>query len=532
MPDNTTLGRTMQLPSMPFKILALGPFRLNDDTPWTQPPVPIENLDLDTVMDKLGISYYFPIPTDLCPAGGIDLGFAKLKDFHPDALIQNAPFLTHLFEAKNYLTDTKTKNLSIPEKREALKQWPDLPFIRIKSGQKEEKPHSTVTVDNILNMVTLPEDSPGPFPELQNESVQIDSIFQQVLSHIYSNNRFRASETAWLGLKLLLQQCVGNSDVRIEIVPATLGTLGETLNNLLDTLINDLPSLIIVDFPFDNSPFCMKLLEKIARFAETLLVPAMVWINPKFMQINSWDNLNKLPFIPHYLEEQTFAKWCRLKNQSSANWLAVTCNRFLIRYLYGSDNMPRKFQFCENLRPWTGPVWAVSCLIAQSINKIGWPTRFADWQEIKIEDLALDTESSTRPIPTEVSFTKDRIDQFKRAGIMPLGSILKKDVAFTPLETTVGGASLSYQLFVSRITQLILWCQDTFPEDLAGTELEDRLRQAFSMFWVKSGHAGPENLKILAGHPGPDNRIPLRIDLQPSRKILSSGEKIVLEFSW
>jgi type VI secretion system protein ImpC len=522
----------MQLPSMPFKILALAPFRLDDDSPWTQPPVPIENLDLDTVMDKLGISYYFPIPTDLCPPGGIDFGFAKLKDFHPDALIQNAPFLTHLFEAKNYLTDTKTKNLSIPEKREALKQWPDLPFIRIESGQKEEKPHSTVTVDNILNMVILPGDSPGSFPKLQNESVQIDSIFQQVFNHIFSNKRFRASETAWLGLKLLLQQCTGDANVRVEIVPAVLDTLRETLNNLMDTLINDLPSLIIIDFPFDNSPFCVELFKKIAQFAETLLVPVMVWINPRFMQINSWNNLNKLPFIPHYLEKQTFAKWRRLKQQSSANWVAVTCNRFLIRYPYGSDNMPRKFQFFEYLRPWTGPVWAASSLIAQSFNKIGWPTRFTDWQGIKIEDLALDTESSTRPIPTEVFFTEDRIDQFRRAGIMPLASMLNKDMAFTPLETTVGGASLSYQLFVSRITQLILWCQESFPKDLTETELEDRLRQAFSMFWGKSGHADPENFKISAGHPGPDNRIPLRIDLQPSRKILPSGEKIVLEFSW
>ena len=522
----------MQLPSIPFKILAFAPFRLNDDTPWTQPPVPIENMDLDTVLDKLGSSYYFPIPADLCPAGGIDLRFAKLKDFHPDVLIQNAPFFTHLLEAKNYLTETKNKNLSITEKREGLKQWPGLPFIQIKSEKKEAKPHSTVTMDNILNMVALPGDSPESSPKLQDESVQIDAIFQQVLSHIFTNKRFRASETAWLGLKLLLQQCAGDANVSVEIVPAGLDTLGETLNNLMDTLINDLPSLIIVDFPFDNSNFCVELLGKIARFAETLLVPAMVWINPEFMHINSWDNLNKLPFIPHYLEEQTFAKWSRLKNQSSANWLAVTCNRFLIRYPYGTENMPRKIQFCEYLRPWAGPVWAASCLIAQSVKKTGWPTRFTDWQDIKIEDLALDTESSTRFIPTEISFTDDRIDQFRRAGIMPLASILKKDMAFTPLETSVGGASLRYQLFVSRITQLILWCQERFPKDLAGTELEDRLRQAFSMFWVKSGHAGPENLKISAGHPGQDNRIPLRIDLQPSTKILPSGEKIVLELSW
>lgn len=522
----------MQLPSMPFKILALAPFRLNDDIPWTQPPVPIENMDSDTVMDKLGISYYFSIPTDLCPAGGLDIYFSKLKDFHPDSLIQNNSFLSHLLEAKNYLTATKTKSLSVSEKNEGLKKWPDLPLIQIKSEKKDSKPHSTVTVDNILNMVALPGESPGSSPKLQNESAQIDSILQQVLSHIFTNEKFRTSETAWRGLKLLLQQSAGDREIRLEIVPVTLNTLEETLVNLTTNLVNNLPSLILIDLPFDNSSFCIGLLDKIARFAETLLVPAMVWINPKFMQINSWNNLNKLPFIPHYLEEQVFAKWRRLKNQSAANWLTVTCNRFLTRYPYGSDNKPRKFQFYEHLRLWTGPVWAVSCLIAQSFTKTGWPTRFTDWQGIKIEDLALDTESSTSPIPTEVSFTKDRIDQFRRAGIMPLATILNKDIAFTPLETTVGGASLGYQLFVSRITQFILWCQDNLPKDLAGTELEDRLRQAFSMFLGKSGHAGPENLEISVGRPKPDKQIPLRIDLQPSRKILPSGENIVFEFSW
>jgi predicted component of type VI protein secretion system len=171
-------------------------------------------------------------------------------------------------------------------------------------------------------------------------------------------------------------------------------------------------------------------------------------------------------------------------------------------------------------------------LIAQSFIKTGWPTRFTDWQDIKIDDLALDTGSATRPIPTEVSFTEDRIDQFRRAGIMPLAAIPNKDIAFTPTETTMGGASLSYQLLVSRITQFILWCRDNFPKDLSGDELEKGLRQAFSRFWEFSGHTGPENLEISAGRQKSDDRISLHIDLQPSRKILPFGEKIQLEFFW
>jgi len=521
----------MQFPPMPFKILALAPFRLDDEI-WTQPPVSIDNMDLDAVMDKLGISFYLPIPADLCPAGGLDIRFSKLKDFHPDALLQNNSFLSHLLDAKGYLTDTETKKLSAQEKKQGLKQWPDLPLIQIRSEKKDSKPPLTRTLDDILKMVALPGESPGPSPKFQTESAQIDSILQQVLNHIFIHEKFRSSETAWRGLKLLLQQSAGDSDVKLEIVPVTLNTLEETLDNLTANLIHHLPSLILIDLPFDNSPFCIKLLEKISRLAEILLVPAMVWITPRFMQIDSWKDLNKLPFLPHFLEEPSFAKWRGLKSQSPANWLTVTCNRFLLRYPYGGENMPRKFQFHEHLQLWTGPVWAVTCLIAQSFIKTGWPTRFTDRRYIKIKDLALDTKSATKPIPTEVSFTEDRIDQFRRAGIMPLAAIPNKDIAFTPVETTIGETSFGYHLFLSRITQFILRCRDNLPKELGAVELEEELRQAFSLFWEKSGHEGPDNLEISAGHPDPDNRIPLRIALQPSQKILPSAEKIVLEFSW
>lgn len=521
----------MQFRPLPFKILSMAPFGPNNG-PWTQPPVPVDNMDLDAAMDNLRICNYFSLPIELCPAGGVEIRFSKLKDFHPDTILQNNSFLAQLLEAKNYLTDPKNRTLSAYEKNQGLKKWSDLPLIQIQSEKKDSKTHSTHTLDNILDMVALPGERPGPSPKFQTGSAQIDDILQQVLSHIFTHEDFRTSETAWRGLKLLLQQGAGASDIKLEIVPVTLDTLEETLDNLMPNLIHHLPSLILIDLPFDNSPRCIGLLEKIATFSETLMVPALVWITPRFLQMDSWDDLKKLPFLPHFLEEPVFAKWRGLKNQPAANWLAVTCNRFLARYPYGNENTPRKFPFYESLPLWAGPVWAASCLIAQSFSKTGWPTRFTHWQDIKVEDLALDTGSATQPIPTQVSFTEDRIDQFRRAGIMPLAAIPNKDIVFTPTETTMGGAPLSYQLFVSRVTQFILWCRDNFPKDLSEDELEKGLRQAFSRFWEFSGHTGPENLEITVGRRNSDDRIPLHIALQPSRKILPSGEIIQLEFSW
>jgi len=96
----------------------------------------------------------------------------------------------------------------------------------------------------------------------------------------------------------------------------------------------------------------------------------------------------------------------------------------------------------------------------------------------------------------------------------------------------VGGSALSYQLYISRITHLILWCRDHLPRDLAGTALESELRQAFALFWEACGRLGPQRLNISVGDPDSDGRIPIRIELHPSREILSFGEKVELNFFW
>lgn len=538
---------------MPFKILVMAPFQITGDTPWEKPPIPVDRMEPDAATADMGVSAFVSIPVELCPAGGLDLQFKKLKDFHPDGLVQNNSFLTHLLEAKQFLAQAVTKQLSESEIHAGMKQWPDLPLIQIQSAQKKSldaqppktQPEKTQTaaIDNILNMVALPGDVPDPVSESdlmtptganQSGSGQIDEIVQQVLNLIFEDENFRTAEAAWRGLKLLLQQA-GTSDennVLLEIVPITMGSLEETLNNMTARLIDNLPALIIIDLPFDSSSFCTGLLEKIASFSETLMVPAVVQITPGFIHLESWNDISRLAFIPHHLEQPAYAKWQTLKSQPSANWVAVSCNRFLIRYPYGTNNLPRKFDFTENQLPWTGSVWAVAGLIAHSFVKTGWPTRFTDWQNIQIESLALHSSTAFGEISTEIILDMDRIDQFKRAGIIPLAAMANKDIVFTPKETTIAGVSLAYQMFVSRITHFVLWCKESFPEDLSGEELEPRLKKAFIQFWEKSGHSGPEFLDITAGNPDVDGRIPMHIELQPSRKILPKGESVVMDFFW
>ena len=78
----------MQIPSMPFNILALAPFRPGEETPWRQGTIRVDKTNLDQVLAETGLSLYIPLPNNLCQKGGLTISFKRLKDFHPDSIIK------------------------------------------------------------------------------------------------------------------------------------------------------------------------------------------------------------------------------------------------------------------------------------------------------------------------------------------------------------------------------------------------------------------------------------------------------------
>jgi type VI secretion system protein ImpC len=520
-------------PDLPFKILALAPFLGPECPTWDKTPLPVEPSNLDQAMEQLNPACAVSVFGDLHPDERIELTFSKIKDFHPDGLVQNNPTLSNLWEAKSWVEEAGKQNLSPQEINARLVGWPNLPAIKVEPAPRKPRTTSKNSVDKILDMVALPEEQLGALQEGQDAARQIEGILKRNLQLVFSDETFRTLEASWRGLELLLGQVNSRDvDIRIEIVPVLLDSLDETLAVLTAEVIDALPSLILVDLGFDSSPRCLDLLERVGQFAETLLVPAITWIRPEFFHIDAWQDIKKLGFLPHYLEEAPYAKWQSLKKSSAGGWLTVTCSHFLARYPYGKENQPRRIMFEEANPLWISPVWALGSLIGRSFSEAGWPTRFTDWQQIRLEDLPLSTVDPSKPLPTEVNFDRERIDQFISSGMVPLAATQGKDIAFVPDETTIAGVSLRYGLLVSRITQLVLWCRDHFEKGLGGSDLETSLRQAFRVFWEKSGHVGPESLEVSAGQPDSDGRIPIRISLEPSGEILLSRKQVELNFMW
>jgi len=522
----------MRIPSIPFKILVLAPFRGQKGDVWREEVIRVDKMNLDETIEGMDLSLTLHLERTLCPSGELTLSFCKIRDFRPDGLVNSNPFLRNLLDARKFVEEAGAKGLSAEEVGKRLEEWPNLPPIDTSIKPRRAKPKPAGTVDDILEMVALPGEWQVTSTQGQSLLSQLDSTLRQIMGEIFSQAEVRKLESVWTGLRFLLGSGGANGEVTLEIVPVLHETLKETLSDLLTKVALDPPDLLICDLPFNSTPFSLELLEDIAKFSETLLASAICWIDHNFLHLDSWEDLKRLPYLPHYLEEPAFAKWRRLKGITSGRWIALTCNRFLLRYPYGSDNRPRLVDFEENQQLWISPVWAVGCLVGQSVVQTGWPTRFTDWQRVRIEGLALHQVAAKKLVPTETNFSEDRIEQFIRGGIIPLVSSYNKNIVFTPYETTVAGTPLNYQLLLTRISRLIFWCKDNFEKGMEPAELEKSLHGAFSLFWEKSGHPAPENLQISAEKPDPNKPAMVRLILEPSRQILFPKETVELKFHW
>ncbi len=521
----------MESPSLPFKVLALGPFLSQRKEVDPHKPIRIGSDHLDQVLETFPLSLTLSLPGGLCQWDHLHFDFKRLKDFHPDSLIEGQSLLKNLFEARRFAEESKRRGLSEEEVYQTLRAWPDLPF-EIKWTPPKPKEREGTSVDRLLEMVAMPGEAPSSPPESQPITAQIDLLLREILRQIFLDPDFRSLESTYQGLQLLMRQAKTVKEILFEIVPVSLNTLEETLDHLTPSLIDDLPSLILIDLPFDNSSRCLELLEKVAHFSETLLVPTLCWVAPKFLYLDRWEEMGKLPFLPHYIDEPAFAKWRRLKELSASNWVSMLCNRFLIRYPYGPDNPPRLLRFDEPEYLWISPVWAAGGLILQSLLQTGWPSRWTDWQRIRLTDLAIHLIEGDRGIPTETNFSDERIDQLVRIGLTPLVSFLNRDFVFIPKETTAGGASLSRQLFLSRVTRFLFWCKDHFETRLETTVLEEKLKKAFSLFWERSGNLLPIGFEVSATRPRPDRPPLVKIVIEPSNQMVTSGERLELELTW
>jgi len=63
----------MQVSSIPFKVLALAPFKPQEENPWLHEPIQVDKANIDEMMKGLGLSLDISLPQNLCLSDSLSI---------------------------------------------------------------------------------------------------------------------------------------------------------------------------------------------------------------------------------------------------------------------------------------------------------------------------------------------------------------------------------------------------------------------------------------------------------------------------
>ncbi|HQI35758.1 MAG TPA: type VI secretion system contractile sheath large subunit [Syntrophales bacterium] len=531
----------MKIPRPIYRILALGSFSPVPEVGFSLTAVTVETPTLGDALTALNPRFWVPVPKEICPDGGLTLQPARIRDFSPDAIIQTTPYLRDLATADELIAARHPRLTPAEIAAQIRSTWPDLPLDLSPAGPRPPAARSADAVADILAMVAVPEGQTPPGgngggPQSWRE--QIGGLLTANMECIFGNREFRTWEAAWRGVECLVRQggIRPGGPVSLTIIPVSPPTLDVAWANLRGELAADLPDLIIIDCPLDNTPRGMATLNGIGNGAAGLLTPTATWITPEFFHLSTWRELQRLAYLKHHLEDAAYAKWRQLRKEAAGDWLVVTCNRFLTRPPYGKDNPPRTVTFSEAEPLWISPVWALGALAAQSVNHFGWPTRLTDYMQIRLTDLALagpqqESSLSDRAV-TETIFSEERLRQFGEIGMTTLTGAADRDAACLPRAAVASGASLPARMFFSRIIGFLIRMRNVYDREGGGEDPAAYVSAALTAFFAATGKEPPGDLRVETVAAAEEDRQDLSITFTPPASVSPDTRCLAFTFTW
>lgn len=113
---------------LPLKLMVLGDFTMQPDDRMLEDrsPVSINKDNFNDVLKGQGLALKLNVPNKLAGEEDaqmtVDLKFNNLKDFEPDAIVQNVPELAKMMELREALKALKGPLSNVPEFRKKLQE--------------------------------------------------------------------------------------------------------------------------------------------------------------------------------------------------------------------------------------------------------------------------------------------------------------------------------------------------------------------------------------------------------------------------
>lgn len=277
---------------------------------------------------------------------------------------------------------------------------------------------------------------------------EIDRRLSAQMDEILHCEEFQAIESAWRGLKLLVDRTNFRENVMVEYINITKD---ELLDDFLDS--PEIPQsglykhvytaeygqfggkpvgAILGNYYFEPSATDVRLLQSIASVSAMSHAPFISAAGPGFFGLNSFERLPALKDLEDVFSSPRYAKWHGFRESEDSRYVGLTVPRFLLRQPYDPEENPvRAFVYKESVDDnhdnflWGNTAFAFGTRITDSFAKYRWAANIIGPRSGgAMEDLPVHLYESMgdieMKIPTEVLISDRREYELAEQGFIAL----------------------------------------------------------------------------------------------------------------
>ncbi|MEF1254022.1 type VI secretion system contractile sheath large subunit [Vibrio sp. M260112] len=278
--------------------------------------------------------------------------------------------------------------------------------------------------------------------------VELDKKISAQMDEILHDSQFQQMESAWRGLKLLVDRTDFGENNKIDLLHVTKEELLEDFEFAPETTQSGLykhvyssgygqfggepTGAILGNFTFTPSTPDMKLLQYMGALGAMAHAPFISSVGPEFFGIDSFEELPNIKDVKSIFESPKYTKWRSIRESEDARYLGLTAPRFLLRVPYEpAENPIKSFNYTESVTEshehylWGNTAFAFATRLTDSFAKYRWcPNIIGPKSGGAVEDLPVHLFESMgalqAKIPTEVLITDRKEFELAEEGFIAL----------------------------------------------------------------------------------------------------------------
>jgi type VI secretion system protein ImpC len=277
---------------------------------------------------------------------------------------------------------------------------------------------------------------------------EIDLKISGQLDAVLHTKEFQQLESAWRGLRFMIDRTDFRQNIKVEILSAAKDELLTDFEDSPELVKSGLykhvytaefgqfggqpVAAIVTAYEFGNGSQDVKLMQQMCAVGAMSHAPVIASASPEMFGVEKHEEIANLKDLQSIFEGPKYAKWNSFRESEDARYLGLTLPRFLLRLPYGPSTVPVKaFNYQEKADGetenylWGNAAFAFATRLTESFAKYRWcPNIIGPQSGGAVENLNLHTYESMgqlqSKVPTEVLISDRREFELAEQGFIAL----------------------------------------------------------------------------------------------------------------